>query len=161
MLSKCELGLIGVTRILGALSENHTIEELNLADNVCLNEIEAPTRVLRLSEERSKDDEVCILNTNEEQLEVADSEEEEEENEGDAESQSVQQLANSIKMIRNLKVLDLSGNSFSVEITDMLFSAWSSQGRASLGQRHVDENIVHFSVQGSKCCGIKSCCRKF
>ncbi|KAL8477291.1 hypothetical protein ACS0TY_029543 [Phlomoides rotata] len=159
VLCKCELGLVGVTRVLGALSENHTIEELNVADNVSPNEIEGLTRNLRSTAERSKDEDICVLNTDEEHLEVADSEDEEE-NKDDLERQSMQQLAASIKMARNLKVLDLSGNGFSGEITDMLFSAWSSQDRASLGQRHVDENIVHFSVQGSKCCGIKSCCRK-
>lgn len=151
MLCKCELGLIGVTRVLGALSENRTIEELNIAENVCPTEIKGLTGNIRLSEER-------MCDANEEHLVIADSEEE---NEEDTIRQSMQQFATSIKMARNLEVLDISGNGFSGEITEMLFSAWSCQDRASLGQRHVDEKIVHFSVQGRKCCGIKPCCRKF
>lgn len=198
MVCKCELGLVGVIRMLQALSENCTLEELNLADNVCPNETQALTSSFGLLEERSNSSgkginhadsllkvaapegvealpqEMCALNTNVNQLEVADSEDDLAGIEGTSsgledsricvpqkrESQPMQELTASVEMARYLKLLDLSCNGFSPEVTEMLFTAWSSGARAGLGQRHVDKNSVHFSVLENKCCGIKSCCRK-
>ncbi|KAK6117535.1 hypothetical protein DH2020_048714 [Rehmannia glutinosa] len=199
VVSKCELSLVGVIRMLQALSENHSLEELNLADNVCPNEIQALTDSLGFIDETSKSsqkdtnqpdsslnahaalsEEKCALKTDVNELEVADSEDNLVEVEVEAtvfgwedgqictsqkrvvisECEWMQQLSASIKMARSLKLLDLSGNGFCQEVTEMLFSAWNSGARAGVAQRHVDENTVHFSVQGYKCCGIKSCCRK-
>ncbi|KAH6756608.1 hypothetical protein C2S51_038907 [Perilla frutescens var. frutescens] len=167
-LCKCELGLVGVIHILQALSENCTLEELNLADNINPNEIQALTINLRLSKVAASklvDDlpqETRALNTSENELEVADSEDELPDalsGLGDG-RQLLQELTAAIQMARCLKVLDLSGNGLSQEVTDIVFSAWSSGCRAGLAERHVDGNTVHYSVQGNKCCGIKSCCRK-
>ncbi|KAL0449782.1 UNVERIFIED_CONTAM: hypothetical protein Slati_1534600 [Sesamum latifolium] len=120
---------------------------------------------------------MCGLNTNENQLEVADSEDDDQGVEVTlsatvgsqirtpqnriclSECQSMQELIASIKMAGNLKTLDLSHNGFPREVTELLFSAWSSGARASVADSHTDGNIVHFSVQGNKCCGVKSCCR--
>ncbi|XP_047972805.1 protein TONSOKU isoform X4 [Salvia hispanica] len=198
---KCELGLEGVIHMLQALSENRTLEELNLADNINPNEAEALTINCRPSEKgynsspAAKTDpdplnvaspelvdalpqDMSALDPSENQLEVADSEDGLEEpratSSGPGESSKhaspnmilhqeswpMQQLSSSVKMARSLKVLDLSGNGFSQEVSDALFSAWSSGTRAGLSQRHVDGKTVHYSVQGSTCCGIKPCCRK-
>ncbi|XP_042025536.1 protein TONSOKU-like isoform X2 [Salvia splendens] len=198
---KCELGLEGVIHMLQALSENRTLEELNLADNINPNEAEALTSNCRPPEKgynsspAAKNDpdplkvaspelvdplpqDMCALDPSENQLEVADSEDEREEPRATStgpgecskhaspnrilhqESRPMQQLSSSIEMARSLKVLDLSGNGFSQEVSDVLFSAWSSGARAGLSRRHVDGKTVHYSVQGSTCCGIKPCCRK-
>ncbi|XP_057769041.1 protein TONSOKU isoform X2 [Salvia miltiorrhiza] len=181
---KCELGLEGVVHMLRALSENHTLEELNLADNINPDEVEALTSNFRLPEkghnyspaaknelkvaasdlDNALPQEMCALDTGENQLEVADSEDELEKPRttlsGSGESQPMQQLSSSVEMARSLKLLDLSGNGFSREVIDVLFSAWSSGARAGLGQRHVNGKMVHYSVQGIMCCGIKSCCSK-
>lgn len=187
--------------MLQALSENRTLEELNLADNINPNEAEALTSNCRPSEKgynslpAAKADpdplkvaspelvealpqDMRALEPSENQLEVADSEDEREEPRATSsgpgesskhaspnrilhpESRPMQQLSSSVEMARSLKVLDLSGNGFSQEVSDVLFSAWSSGARAGLGRRHVDGKTVHYSVQGSTCCGIKPCCRK-
>ncbi|GFY87555.1 hypothetical protein Acr_05g0011940 [Actinidia rufa] len=49
---------------------------------------------------------------------------------------------------------------FSVETAEMLYASWSSTSRAGLAQRHIHDKTFHFSVQGSKCCGVKPCCRR-
>ncbi|KAL0350415.1 UNVERIFIED_CONTAM: protein TONSOKU [Sesamum radiatum] len=203
VVSKCELGLVGLICMLQALSQNCSLEELILADNISPNEIQALTDNSGLVEQNSNSlqgdinqsksslhalapegvetlpQEMCGLNTNENQLEVADSEDDDQvgvevtlsATVGSqirtpqsriclSECQSMQELIASIKMAGNLKMLDLSQNGFPREVTELLFSAWSSGPRASVADSHVDGNIVHFSVQGNKCCSIKSCCRK-
>lgn len=195
MVCKCELGLVGVIHMLQALSENCTLEELNLADNINPNEIQALTSNCRLSEDRNRFSPGCKNDTDslkvaaselvdalpqemcgESQLEVADSEDELAEAQASGsgyrcayaspsrilppESQPMQEFTAAIQLARSLKLLDLSGNGFSQEVTDILFSAWTSGSRAGLAHRHVDGNTVHYSLQGYKCCGIKSCCRK-
>ncbi|KAG8383782.1 hypothetical protein BUALT_Bualt04G0049500 [Buddleja alternifolia] len=186
---KCELGLIGIIRMVQALSENCSLEELNLSENVNRSEIQALTDSFVLVGESSsslqKDlnqhdsslkvpQEMWAPNTNENELEVADSEDDEvgaeailsglegQKRNCVTESQLMQEFSASIKMIGNLKLLDLSDNGFSQDVTKMLFSAWSSSGcRAGVAVRHVEENtILHFSVQGKQCCGTKSCCRR-
>ncbi|KAK6922850.1 Tetratricopeptide repeat [Dillenia turbinata] len=70
------------------------------------------------------------------------------------ECQYIQELSTSISMAINLKLLDLSDNGFSAETVDKLYTAWSSSdSRAGLSQRHVRNQIIHFSVQEIKCCG--------
>ncbi|GFP84877.1 protein tonsoku [Phtheirospermum japonicum] len=185
---KCEFGLVGVIHILQALSKNHSLEELNLAENVGPNEIQALTdslgsvgdssnssqKGINRPDSSASPQEMCAINTDENQLEVADSEDNLVEVEAALDSQictsqkrvvlsecqSMQQLSASVKAAGNVKRLDLSGNGFSQEVIDMLFSAWRSGSRAVVAQRHVDETTVHFSVEGNKCCGVKPCCRK-
>ncbi|KAL2521328.1 Protein TONSOKU [Forsythia ovata] len=95
---KCQLGLVGVIQILKALSENCSLEELNLAENVSrdeirtlphdfssvnknsnslqkdLNQYESLFKVLQPDEVQTVQQESSAVNTNENQLEVADSE---------------------------------------------------------------------------------------
>ncbi|KAL5715016.1 hypothetical protein ACHQM5_016905 [Ranunculus cassubicifolius] len=154
-LNKCHLGLEGITKIIQALSGNDSLEELNLAENV------------------NPEEDLGECN----HLEVADSEEEGDimkaepissavENSGISSStthlvnQLTSELSKAIGLAKQLKVLDLSNNGLKVDITETLFTAWSSGLRASgLAQRHVKEEVVHFSV-GKKCCGVQICCKK-
>ncbi|KAL3650013.1 hypothetical protein CASFOL_006416 [Castilleja foliolosa] len=160
IVSKCEFGLVGIIHMLQALSKNHSLEELNLAENVGQYEIQALTD--------------SALNTDVNEFEVADSEDDLVEAAEVAldsqirtsqrrvvlsECSTVQKLSDSVKAAGNIKRLDLSGNGFSREVVDVLFSAWRSGSRAVVAQRHDDENTVHFSVEGNKCCDVKSCCR--
>lgn len=186
---KCELGLLGVVHVLQALSGNRTLKELNLAENITLDEAQVLKSNIRSSQAghfspAPKNNEPCSLkvasheigdaqrqemhaDTGEHQLEVPDSEDELAESSftvfpnkiRHAESQPMQELSSSIEIARSLEFLDLSDNGFSDEVTDIMFSAWCSGGRAGMGRRHVDGNTVHYSLQGNKCCGIKSCCR--
>lgn len=201
VICKCELGLSGVVNTLQLLSENHSLEELNLADNINPDEIQALTSNSRSSGEthsfspggKNETDslkaaaselvdalpqEMCVLNTSYHQLEVADSEDELAEGQAalsgagnictqaspnrilPTESQPMRDFTAAIQLATSLKLLDLSGNGFSQEVTDILFSAWSSRDGAGLARRHVDGKTVHYSLQGHECCGIKSCCRK-
>ncbi|KAL7102122.1 hypothetical protein ACP275_08G099500 [Erythranthe tilingii] len=179
VICKCELGFAGVVGILQALSKNCSLEELNLSENISPDETKSLTDNLELIDETSNPL-LNALDTNENELEVADSEDEEvaeaeatkisgledghiyaSQKKTILECQSMQELSASIKIAGNLKLLDLSGNGFPAEITEMLFSAWSSGDRADVAQRHVDGNTLHLSVRGgNKCCGVKSCCRK-
>lgn len=181
VINKCELGFAGVISILQALSKNCSLEEINLAGNVDPSEIQSLTDSFELVQESSnylQKDIMAEKNTKSNELEVADSEDDIAEAEATtvpgvedskvgtsqkstlSECESMQQLSAAIKLAGNLKLVDLSGNGFSVEVVEMLFSGWSSGGRAGVAQRHVDGKVVHFLVQGTKCCGSKSCCRK-
>ncbi|KAL2498642.1 Protein TONSOKU [Abeliophyllum distichum] len=95
---KCQLGLVGVIQILKALSENISLEELNLAENVSqdeirtlphdfssvnensnslqkdLNQYKSLFKALQPDEVQTVQQESSAVNTNENQLEVADSE---------------------------------------------------------------------------------------
>lgn len=95
-LYKCQLGLVGLIRILEALAENCALEELNLAANVCLDEshnlphnflivkessnsfqtdLNFITSSVKASEcEEAASQEFCAADTDCNQLEVADSE---------------------------------------------------------------------------------------
>lgn len=95
-LYKCQLGLVGLIRILEALAENCALEELNLAANVCLDEshnlphnflivkessnsfqtdLNFITSSVKVSEcEEAASQEFCAADTDCNQLEVADSE---------------------------------------------------------------------------------------
>ncbi|CAA0830202.1 Protein TONSOKU [Striga hermonthica] len=161
VLCKCKLGLDGLIHILQALSENHSLEELDLADNVGVNEIQALTDI------------------DENQLEIADSEDELVDSEATlstwknnpmhtkpeksvalSECEPIQQLSDCIKMAGKLRLLNLSDNGFPQEVGDVLFSAWCTGARSCVGRRHVDEKVVHFSVEGKNCCSVRPCCRK-
>lgn len=120
----------------------------------------------------------CALNTNLNGLEVADSEDNSISNEPtisncnesstrswqwDALSNShlIQEFSITIGMVRQLQLVDLSSNGFSVEAVESFYSSWAS--RLSCGgsfQKHVTDHVVHFSVEGRKCCGFSSCCKR-
>uniref|UniRef100_A0A5B6ZRH6 Protein TONSOKU n=1 Tax=Davidia involucrata TaxID=16924 RepID=A0A5B6ZRH6_DAVIN len=202
VLSKCHLGLVGVLRILQALSENTSIEELYLAENADLdkdhtlqNELKtlkgssnSPQKKLNSSESSlkmslPKDVEaaqqgLCAVNTDCNQLEVADSEDELigvepaisgfdgsctsscQRTPSNFECQFIQELSTAIGMAKQLQLLDLSNNGFSTQVAETLYTAWSSSSRAGLAQRHIHEQTIHLSVQRKKCCGLKPCCRR-
>ncbi|CAL9162518.1 unnamed protein product [Musa hybrid cultivar] len=159
VLSNCQLGLVGMVQIIQALAENESLEELHLAGNADAQEI-------------------IPLKSDVGGLEVADSEDEaimEEQpllcgpdascasscrRRSSACGQPIQQLSEAITSARNLQMLNLSRNKFSQEAIDSLYEAWSSPPRCNDGKsrKHVNTDIVHFSVNGKKCCGVRPCC---
>nr|XP_018681426.1 PREDICTED: protein TONSOKU isoform X2 [Musa acuminata subsp. malaccensis] len=161
ILSNCQLGLVGMVQIIQALAENESLEELHLAENADAQEI-------------------IPLKSDVGGLEVADSEDEaimEEQpllcgpdascasscrRRSSACGQPIQELSEAITSARNLQMLNLSRNKFSQEAIDSLYAAWSSPPRCNDGKsrKHVNADIVHFSVNGKKCCGVRPCCTR-
>lgn len=74
--------------------------------------------------------------------------------------QFVQELAEALVSAK-LRVLDLSRNGLSEEAVQSLYSAWASGPRSDgVARKHVGKEVVHFSVDGAACCGLKPCCRR-
>ncbi|XVE86577.1 hypothetical protein DITRI_Ditri18aG0044600 [Diplodiscus trichospermus] len=145
------------------LQPNHPISESSL--NV------------HASKEFNGEHNLCALNTDCSKLQVADSEDDEARAETTAsgfddscasscqrnsslECQFIQELSAAIGMVKQLQLLDLSNNGFSVQASEALYNAWSSGSRVGLSRRHIENQIVHLSVEGNKCCRVKSCCKK-
>ncbi|KAL9462342.1 hypothetical protein AB3S75_000365 [Citrus x aurantiifolia] len=192
VLSKCQLGLAGVLQLIKALSDNDTLEELNLADNASkeltlqqnLSSVNSENLqpALKTSDCVSKEVDtdqqgLCAMNTDCNDLEVADSEDDKIRVENAAsgfdnsctsscqknssfECQFIQELSSAIGMAKPLQLLDLSNNGFSTQAVKTLYSAWSSRSGAGPAWKHIKEQIIHFSVEGNKCCRVKPCCRK-
>ncbi|XP_059644880.1 protein TONSOKU [Cornus florida] len=200
VLSKCCLGLVGVLRILQALSDNSTLEELYLAGNTkpdkdptsqydltakqSLNSLvtkqhsSETSLMISVSEEvEAAQQGICAVNTECNELEVADSEDEPmgepalagfddgctsscQRSPSNLEFQFIQELSSAISMATQLQMLDLSDNGFSTQIAEKLSTAWSSSSRDGIAQVHIHEQTIHLSVQGNKCCGVKPCCRR-
>ncbi|KAA3477919.1 protein TONSOKU-like isoform X1 [Gossypium australe] len=76
------------------------------------------------------------------------------------ECQFIQELSIAIGLAKQLQVLDLSKNGLSVQASEALYNAWSSGSRAGLSCWIIKDQIVHLSVEGNKCCRLKSCCKK-
>lgn len=107
-------------------------------------------------------------------MEVADSEDDDETSEEDGECRSswlrnshgcrsIRNLAISVALAERLNMLDLSQNGLEDEIIESLYSAWSSNSGPRRGGRalkHVGAGVVHFYVEGKRCCGLRSCCRR-
>ncbi|KQK02062.1 protein TONSOKU isoform X2 [Brachypodium distachyon] len=75
--------------------------------------------------------------------------------------QLIQELGEALISANQLKVLDLSRNGLSEEAIQSLYSAWASGPRGDgMARKHVSKEVVHFSVDGTKCCGLKPCCRR-
>lgn len=75
--------------------------------------------------------------------------------------QIIQELAEALISAKQLKVLDLSRNCLSDEAIQSLYSAWASVSRGDgMARKHVNKDVVHFSVDAMRCCGIKPCCRR-
>lgn len=73
----------------------------------------------------------------------------------------IQELAEALISAKQLKVLDLSQNGLSDEAIQSLYSAWASVPRGDgIARKHVNKNVVHFSADGMRCCGMKPCCRR-
>jgi len=76
------------------------------------------------------------------------------------ENQPIEDLATGISNLKQLQLLDLSDNGFSSKAVDTLFNAWCSGPRAGLARRHVKGQTLHLFIQGRRCCGLKTCCKK-
>ncbi|KAK0605730.1 hypothetical protein LWI29_030110 [Acer saccharum] len=202
VLNKCHLGLAGVLQLVQALTENDTLEDLNLADNADLDkqlalqhdttanlssELLSPNVNTSecslkggISKEADTDEhDLCPMNTDCNQLEVADSEDDETRVEAAAsgfdnsctsscqknssfECQFIQELSTAIGRAKHLQLLDLSNNGFSTQAAKTLYSAWSSRSGVSQGRKHIEERtIIHFSVEENKCCAVKPCCKRY
>ncbi|RVW85363.1 Protein TONSOKU [Vitis vinifera] len=172
VLNNCQLGLAGVLQIIQALSENDSLEELNVAGNADLDRHCVRTKGSCCCSRGS-----CIMNTDYNQLEVADSEDDPITAEPAAsnddnctnsckrmlqfsESEFIQGLSTAIGMAKKLQLLDLSNNGFSTQDTETIYTAWSLGSRSGLAQRHIKEQTVHLLVRGQKCCGVKPCCKR-
>ncbi|KAM7523540.1 hypothetical protein LguiA_013442 [Lonicera macranthoides] len=192
VLSKCQLGLTTVLRLLQSLAENSFLEDLNVAGNTSMNEIHSrqynsTTKQTSTShtdpnisdsaiKAEAAQQDLCAVNTDCNNLEVADSEEDDQiavkmkskdsctssshENRSDRDCQFIQDFSIAIANAKQLQVLDLSNNGFSEQTVDTFYAAWSSGLRAIIARRHIKEHTVHFSVEGNSCCGVKPCCRK-
>ncbi|XP_022884500.1 protein TONSOKU [Olea europaea var. sylvestris] len=142
-----------------------------------LDQAESLFEVLQQDKVQTVEQESSAVNMNENQLEVADSEDDLVGVEATlsglkdsrmnssqktllSECQFVQELVAAIKMVGQLQLLDLSQNGFSQEVAEMLYIAWSSGARAGVAQQHIEENAFHLSVNGKKCCSIRSCCKR-
>lgn len=187
-----------MTLILLFPTENDSLEELNVAGNADLDRhhtspenlktlesskalqqiVTDPSPVVCISKEvAAAQGESCIMNTDYNQLEVADSED----NPITAEHAAsyddncassckrtpqfsvcefIQGLSTAIGMAKKLQLLDLSNNGFSTEEAETIFTAWSLGSRTGLAQRHIKKQTVHLFVQGQKCCGVKPCCKR-
>ncbi|XP_040376586.1 protein TONSOKU [Oryza brachyantha] len=74
---------------------------------------------------------------------------------------SIQELAEAIVSAKQLKLLDLSRNGLSEEDIQSLYFAWGSGPRGDgIARKHVAKEVMHFSVDGMMCCGLKPCCRR-
>lgn len=193
ILNKCNLGLSGVTQIIKSLSDNESLEELNLAENVDLkhnhhsiqneatenktSEAVDPTiKRCRIQQAEAKQNDQDALD----QLQAADSYDDDDVGAGHTDSglddsctsqgrrntarlddQSIEELSIDISNAKVLQLLDLSNNGFSFEAADALYNAWSSTTRSGSPRRHVIKGgqVLHFSMQGKNCCGVKPCCQ--
>lgn len=183
VLGDCHLGLLGILLILQALPDCCSLEELNLSANVDFDKHHTPVYDSTVAEspksaQTNKDISKSSFKTDCDQLEAADSEDDQNRikpavsgpsdscmsschrNAYNQEIELVQDLSTAIGLAKHLKLLDLSMNGFSLETAAMLYAAWSKSSRAGLAQRHIQDKIVHLSVLGRKCCGVKSCCRR-
>lgn len=75
--------------------------------------------------------------------------------------QFIHELAEALISTKQLKVVDLSRNGLSEEAVQSLYSAWTSGERSDgMARKHVGKEVVHFSVDGTSCCGLRPCCRR-
>ncbi|KAM7257408.1 hypothetical protein ACFE04_013149 [Oxalis oulophora] len=179
ILNKCCLGLVGVLKIIQALKENESVEELNLADNAVpdTHHLLEPKKSLEYSQPTPSIAESSP--TKYDHLEVADSEDEAMELETNVsarqddsctssykrnstllECQYIQELTTAIEMANNLQLLDLSNNGFCAESAETLYRSWSVGSRDGLARKHIKDKTIHFSVVGNQCCRVKPCCRR-
>ncbi|CAA7405317.1 unnamed protein product [Spirodela intermedia] len=141
-LDRCRLGFSGIVHILESASENESIEELYLAENVDATAgAPSPCEQQQQKQPNDADDRPEDLAggsmTNEERLSAA--------------------IAAAVR----LQLVDLSGNGLAEEAAEALYGWWrSSPSRRSSARRHVKGSTIHFSVEGKTCCSLKACCRR-
>ncbi|KNA11275.1 hypothetical protein SOVF_136660 isoform B [Spinacia oleracea] len=179
LLNKCHLGLSGVIHIIKSLSENESLEELNLAGNVEQEQYQLGNDIIgekdpeALHTENKLEDPPANEQPGEDafnQLIVADSYETDSRIKNSdiqladtcnsQENQSIKELSAAISNAKCLELLDLSNNGFSVKVADTFYTAWCSCTRAGVPRRHVNGQLLHLSTQEKICCGVKPCCRK-
>ncbi|KAI4383517.1 hypothetical protein MLD38_009348 [Melastoma candidum] len=177
-LSSCQLGMSGVLQVIEALSGNDSLKELNVANNVYKDELNAPDIKALVQQANAQDMDTeqpreCATNCECCELEVADSEDGPTMADPNAavsctssydrtrasESPFTDKLAVAIKMAKHLECLDLSGNSISSTASGSLYAAWLCS-RAS-ARRHVKGATVHFCCAGRKLCQMKPCCKRY
>ncbi|KAL6911597.1 hypothetical protein ACP4OV_000402 [Aristida adscensionis] len=187
-LDKCKLGLAGIVFIIQALSGNDQLEELRVAENTnmalerTIESHEDMQDVSTTTGQRQCDyaevhNRVASGNVDLQNMHVPDSEDEAENEDHRAVSgphgscasssqnnrrcQIIQELAEAVISAKQLKVLDLSRNGLSEDEIQSLYSAWASGHRGDgMARKHVNKEVVHFSVDGMRCCGLKPCCRR-
>ncbi|KAF8730187.1 hypothetical protein HU200_017160 [Digitaria exilis] len=184
-LDRCNLGLAGILCIIQALSGNDQLEELHLAENtnLALMQYEDMQEVSTGTEKQCNNPEtsnaIAQGSLDLENMQVADSEDEAENENHCAVSgphrscasssqknsysscQIIQELAEALISAKQLKALDLSRNGLSDEAIQSLYSAWASVPRGDgMARKHVNKDVVHFSVDAMRCCGVKPCCRR-
>ncbi|XP_028554658.1 protein TONSOKU isoform X2 [Dendrobium catenatum] len=166
ILDRCHLGLGGILRIIVALAGNESLEELHLVENVDI-AIERALEYQPKTDTPATSKTVC--NTNRE-LEVADSEDEEASKDGAGKQNPsicfplIQELSVGIDAAKQLQLLDLSKNGFSTEAIESLCLSWSSArsrcSQVAYKHHNQEDQTLHFSVVGRRCCGVRSCCKR-
>ncbi|GJM87059.1 hypothetical protein PR202_ga02977 [Eleusine coracana subsp. coracana] len=152
-LDRCNLGLMGIVRIIQALSDNDQLEELRVAGNANfaqgalqydkdMQEVSTTTDQKQHNNSAVNND-IAPENIDFENMQVPDSEDEaDNENHragphGSCASSSqrnqcyqvVEELVHALVSAKQLKVLDLSQNGLSDEVIQSLYSAWASGSR--------------------------------
>ncbi|KAE8674121.1 Tetratricopeptide repeat-containing protein, putative isoform 3 [Hibiscus syriacus] len=161
-LNKCQLGMAGILQIVQALAENESLEELNLAHNADMDKqlvikYDKPTNMSSESLQPNQAVSDGEIDTNCDMLEVTDSKDDETKGETAASCQRnstlecnlIQGLSVAIGTSKRLQLLDLSDNGLSIQDSKALYNAWSSGSRAGSSWRHIEDQIVHFSVEGN------------
>ncbi|KAL6635242.1 hypothetical protein ACP70R_027913 [Stipagrostis hirtigluma subsp. patula] len=185
-LDRCNLGLAGIVRIIQALSGNDQLEELRMAENTNMAlertmEYQEDMQDISTTEQKHCDyteahNDVAPGNIDLENMLVPDSEDEADEDrhaisgphgscasssQNNTRCQIIQELTEALSSAKQLKVLDLSQNGLSEDAIQSLYSAWASGLRGDrMARKHVNKEVVHFSVDGMRCCGLKPCCRR-
>ncbi|KAJ6991180.1 hypothetical protein NC653_019397 [Populus alba x Populus x berolinensis] len=199
VLNKCQLGLTGILQMIQALAENDCLEELHLADNANLEKTymlqydstkgwcsdilqpnlnKSESSKMSVPKESDSDKQgVCVINTECNQLEVADSEDgpiraEAAPSDFDdsctsscqknslLECQFIQELTTAISLAKQLQFMELGNNGFTTQVVEALYAAWSSRLENGLAWRHIEDQTIHFSMETNKCCRAKPCCRR-
>jgi hypothetical protein len=71
------------------------------------------------------------------------------------------ELFSAIQKAKILQLLDLSENLLPPEMVEQLYVAWSSNTRQGTPAKHIDNQVVHFIMQGRQCCGLRPCCQSW
>ncbi|XP_019704560.2 protein TONSOKU isoform X1 [Elaeis guineensis] len=188
ILDKCHLGLAGIIRIVQALADNDSLEELHLAENSEVDQERTLKYDLVIqgsstpASQKPNAAEIAnaagAVNAGCTGLEVADSEDEMLKEElptmsgpdGSCASscqrnpyggcQLIQELSEAIALAKQLQLLNLSQNGFSEEAIESLYASWSSSRCGAMARKHVSKELIHFLVDGKRCCGVKPCCKR-
>ncbi|CAN1139697.1 Protein TONSOKU [Linum perenne] len=185
VLNKCKLGLPAVLQLIQILAENNQLEELHVAENADLLEIDisASKSDQQTATNTSNSNEVdhgdrlldCQVNMECGDFEVADSfhstrveaaakindtctSSRGKNSTPSTKSRIMEELSDAIAAAKTLQLLDLSRNGLSVGDVEALYGSWSRLRKGS-AQKHVKDELVHFSVGTNKCCR-KPCCRR-